>query len=204
MSAVLGGTQSLHTNSFDEALALPTEHAVRIALRTQQILGYETRVTDTVDPLAGSYFVESLTNEIEQRAWEYLEKIDGMGGAVSAIEAGWIQDEIAESAFRVQQAVESGDRVVVGVNRYTESDDRPVDIQVIDETEVEAQKERVRAVRARRDQEAAEDALRSVTEAARGTGSLLPPMRDALKAGATLGEVSDALRKEFGEYRPGG
>ena len=203
MSAVLGGTQSLHTNSFDEALALPTEHAVRIALRTQQILGYETRVTDTVDPLAGSYFVESLTNEIEQRAWEYLEKIDGMGGAVAAIEAGWIQDEIAESAFRVQQAVESGERVVVGVNRYTEADDRPVDIQTIDETEVEAQKERVRAVRARRDQGVVDGALRSVTETARGPGNLLPPMRDALKVGATLGEVSDALRRVFGEYHPG-
>ena len=203
MSAVLGGTQSLHTNSFDEALALPTEHAVRIALRTQQILGYETRVTDTVDPLAGSYFVESLTNEIEQRAWEYLEKIDGMGGAVAAIEAGWIQDEIAESAFRVQQAVESGERVVVGVNRYTEADDRPVDIQTIDETEVEAQKERVRAVRARRDQGVVDGALRSVTETARGTGNLLPPMRDALKVGATLGEVSDGLRRVFGEYHPG-
>jgi methylmalonyl-CoA mutase N-terminal domain/subunit len=202
MSAVLGGTQSLHTNSFDEALSLPTEHAVRIALRTQQVLGYETGVTDTVDPLAGSYFVESLTNEIEQRAWEYIEKIDGMGGAVQAIEAGWIQDEIAESAFRVQQAVERGERVVVGVNRYVEQDDRAVDIQTIDETEVEAQKERVRAVRASRDQAGVARALSTVTDTARGTDSLLHPMREALKLGATLGEVSDALREVFGDYMP--
>jgi methylmalonyl-CoA mutase N-terminal domain/subunit len=202
MAAVLGGTQSLHTNSFDEALALPTEHAVRIALRTQQVLGYETGVTDTVDPLGGSYFIESLTNEIEERAGEYIEKIDGMGGAVAAIEAGWIQDEIAESAFRVQQAVESGDRVVVGVNRYEEQDEGPLDIQKIDETDVEAQTERVRAVRAGRDQRAVEQALASVSETARGTGNLLHPMREALKSGATLGEVSDALREVFGVYSP--
>src|SRR5207244_2939178 len=142
---------SLHTNSFDEALALPTEHAATIALRTQQVLGFETGVTDTVDPLGGSYFVEALTNEIEARAVEYIEKIDGMGGAVAAIEAGWIQDEIAESAFRVQQGVESGDRVVVGVNRYEEQDEAPPKIQVIDETDVEAQTGRVRTLRASRD-----------------------------------------------------
>jgi methylmalonyl-CoA mutase N-terminal domain/subunit len=203
MAAVLGGTQSLHTNSFDEALALPTEHAVRIALRTQQVLGYETGVTDTVDPLGGSYFVEALTNEIEQRAWQYIEKIDGMGGAVAAIEAGWIQDEIAESAFRVQQAVESGERVVVGVNRYQGPEDTAPEIQRIDETEVEAQKERVRAFRAARDQAGVDRALGAVTETARGSANLLPPMKEALRAGATLGEVSDALRGEFGEYRPG-
>src|SRR5439155_16674338 len=136
MAAVLGGTQSLHTNSFDEALALPTEKAVKIALRTQQVLGYETGVPDTADPLGGSYFVESLTNEVEARAWEYLEKIDGMGGSVQAIEAGWIQDEISDAAFRIQRAVEEGDRVVVGVNRWVE-EDQPVDIQAIDEAEVE-------------------------------------------------------------------
>jgi methylmalonyl-CoA mutase N-terminal domain/subunit len=203
MAAVLGGTQSLHTNSFDEALALPTERSVRIALRTQQVLAFETGVADTVDPLGGSYFVESLTNEIEQRAWEYIEKIEGMGGAVAAIEAGWIQDEIAEAAFRIQRAVESGERVIVGVNRYQETDASPPDIQKIDETEVEAQKERLRALRARRDQPTVESALATVTETARGTGNLLPPMRDALRDGATLGEVSDALRAVFGEYRPG-
>ncbi len=203
MAAVLGGTQSLHTNSFDEALALPTEHAVRIALRTQQVLGYETGVSDTVDPLGGSYFVEALTNEIEQRAWQYIEKIDGMGGAVAAIEAGWIQDEIAESAFRVQQAVESGERVVVGVNRYQGPEDASPEIQRIDETEVEAQKERVRALRAARDQPAVDRAVGAVTETARGSANLLPPMKEALRLGATLGEVSDALRGVFGEYQPG-
>jgi methylmalonyl-CoA mutase, N-terminal domain len=202
LAAVLGGTQSLHTNSFDEALALPTEPAVKIALRTQQVLAFETGVPDTVDPLGGSYYVESLTNEIEQRALEYLEKIDGMGGAVAAIEAGWIQDEIAESAFRIQQAVESGDRVVVGVNRYQEEDQAP-DIQKIDETEVEAQKRRIGEWRAGRDQASVAVVLLAVTETAGGSGNLLPPMREALKAGATLGEVSDALREVFGVYTPG-
>jgi len=203
LAAVLGGTQSLHTNSFDEALALPTEHAVKIALRTQQILGYETGTADTVDPLGGSYFVEALTNETEAQAFEYIEKIDGMGGAVAAIEAGWIQDEIAEAAFRVQKAVESGERVLVGVNRYLEEVETPPEIQRIDEADVEAQKERVRAFRAGRNQPAVAAALRSVGQTARSTGNLLHPMREALRAGATLGEVSDALREVFGEYHPG-
>jgi methylmalonyl-CoA mutase N-terminal domain/subunit len=202
LAAVLGGTQSLHTNSFDEALSLPTERAVKIALRTQQILAYESGVTDTADPLGGSYFVESLTNDIEQRAWQYIEKIDGMGGAVAAIEAGWIQDEIHESAFRIQQAVESGDRVVVGVNRYASDDEVPPEIQRIDEAEVEAQKERLRSLRATRDQRAVDAALRRVVETARGTGNLLSAMKESLAARATLGEVSDALREVFGEYHP--
>jgi methylmalonyl-CoA mutase N-terminal domain/subunit len=202
MSAVLGGTQSLHTNSFDEAVALPTEHAVKIALRTQQVLGLETGVADTVDPLAGSYFVESLTNEIELRASEYIEKIDGMGGAVAAIEAGWIQDEIAEAAFRIQQAVESGERAVVGVNRWQEADEAPLDIQKIDETEVDAQRDRIRKVRATRDQVLVDRLLGEVGETAKGTANLLPPMKEALRAGATLGEVSDALRAVFGVYTP--
>jgi len=202
MAAVLGGTQSLHTNSFDEALSLPTEHAVRIALRTQQVLGYETGVTDTVDPLGGSYFVESLTNEIETRAAEYIEKIDGMGGSVAAIESGWIQDEIHEAAFRIQQAVETGHRVVVGVNRYAGDDDEAVEIQTIDESEVESQKARVRELRASRDQAAVDEALRRVTGAAQGTDNLLHPMKEALRLRATLGEVSDALRSVFGEYHP--
>jgi methylmalonyl-CoA mutase, N-terminal domain len=202
LAAVLGGTQSLHTNSFDEALALPTEHAVKVALRTQQVLAFESGVPDTADPLGGSYFVETLTGEIEQRAAEYIEKIDGMGGAVAAIEAGWIQDEIHESAFRIQQAVESGERVVVGVNRYQGTDDAPPEIQTIDETEVEAQKERVRAHRAGRDGDATRGALAALAETARGSANLLYPMKDALRVGATLGEVSDALRAVFGEYHP--
>jgi methylmalonyl-CoA mutase, N-terminal domain len=205
LSAVLGGTQSLHTNSFDEALALPTEHAVRIALRTQQVLASETGVVDTVDPLAGSYFVESMTNEIETRAWELIEKIDGMGGSVAAIEAGWIQDEIAESAFRIQQGIEDGSRPIVGVNRYTDEsgdDDESPDLQTIDQAEVDAQIARVRALRASRDQTAVDAALRAVGDAARGSANVLYPMRDALAARATLGEVSEALRDVFGVYEP--
>src|SRR5439155_8618190 len=203
VAAVLGGTQSLHTNSFDEALSLPTERAVKIALRTQQVIGYETGVPDTVDPVGGSYFVESLTDEVEERAWEYLEKIDGMGGAVAAIEAGFFQDEIHEAAFRINQGMESGDRVVVGVNRFVDADDEPVEIQTIDEEDVARQVERVRTLRKDRDDAAVHAALGEVEATARGTDNLLPPMKEALRARATLGEVSDALRRVFGEYRPG-
>ncbi len=202
LAAVMGGTQSLHTNSFDEALALPTEHAVKIALRTQQVLGYESGVVDSADPLGGSYLVESLTNEIEQRASEYIEKIDGMGGAVRAIEAGFYQDEIADVAYRINQGVESGERVVIGVNKFAEQEDEAFEIQTIDEAEVRKQVERVRELRASRDQAAVDEALRRVDEASRGDANLLYPMRDALKARATLGEVSDVLRGVFGEYHP--
>ena len=202
LSAVLGGTQSLHTNSFDEALALPTEHAAKIALRTQQIIGYETGVTGTVDPLGGSYYVERLTGEIETRAREYLDKIDGMGGAVAAIEAGFYQDEIHESAFRILQGVESGDRVVVGVNRFQDPEERPLELQRIDEAEVDRQVERTRKLRQERDDPGVKAALAAVEETARGTDNLLPPMKEALRARATLGEVSDVLRGVFGEYRP--
>jgi len=202
LAAVLGGTQSLHTNSFDEALALPTERAAKIALRTQQVLAFESGVADTVDPVGGAYFVESLTNEIEGRATEYIEKVDGMGGAVAAIEAGWIQDEIHEAAFRIQQAADSGERVVVGVNRYRENDEVAPELHRIDEAEVTAQVEGVRAFRARRDQGAVDDALGAVGETTRGSANLLHPMKEALRAGATLGEVSDVLREAFGEFRP--
>jgi methylmalonyl-CoA mutase N-terminal domain/subunit len=202
LAAVLGGTQSLHTNSFDEALALPSENAARIALRTQQIIASESGVTSTVDPLGGSYFVEALTNEIEERALWLMDKVDGMGGSVAAIEAGWIQDEIAESAFRIQQAVESGKRVIVGVNAYEANDEEPVELQTIDEAEVAAQVERLQALRADRDAAAVEAALHAVREMAAGDGNLLYPMRDALRARATLGEVSDALREVFGTYTP--
>jgi methylmalonyl-CoA mutase N-terminal domain/subunit len=202
LAAVLGGTQSLHTNSFDEALALPTEHAATIALRTQQVLALETGVTDAADPLAGSYFVESLTHELEERAAAYLDKVDGMGGAVAAIEAGFYQDEIHESAFRIQQGIESGERVIVGVNRYRDPTEREVEIQRIGEDQVGRQIERLRGLRASRDGEAAAASLDEVEAAARGSGNVLPPMKEALRARATLGEVSDALRRVFGEYRP--
>jgi methylmalonyl-CoA mutase N-terminal domain/subunit len=202
LAAVFGGTQSLHTNSFDEALALPTEHAVKIALRTQQIIAAESGVADTVDPLGGSYYIEYLTNEIETRAGEYIEKIDGMGGAVAAIEAGWVQAEIHEAAFHIQQGVESGDRVVVGVNKYRQEGEVPPEILKMDEDELRAQMERLVALRSSRDQGAVDAALAELREAARGTLNLLYPMKEALRAGASLGEVSDVLREEFGEYRP--
>jgi methylmalonyl-CoA mutase, N-terminal domain len=201
MAAVLGGTQSLHTNSFDEALALPTEQAVKIALRTQQVLGYETGVAETVDPLGGSYFVESLTEELERLATELIEKVDAMGGAVAAIEAGYYQDEIHEAAFRIQRGIETGDRVVVGVNRFVDDSAKPVELQRISEEETARQVERLRAFRAAREAEAVEAALREVEDTARGDGNLLPPMREALRRRATLGEVSDVLRRVFGEYR---
>jgi methylmalonyl-CoA mutase N-terminal domain/subunit len=202
LAAVLGGTQSLHTNSYDEALALPTEEAVKIALRTQQIIGLETGVASVVDPVGGSYYVEALTDELEQMAVAYLEKIDGMGGAVAAIEQGFYQDEIHEAAFRMQIQIETGERVVVGVNAYVEPEERPIELQRIDEAETERQIARVRELRASRDQAAVDAALAEVEAAARGTDNLLPPMREALRARATLGEVSDVLRGVFGEYRP--
>jgi len=202
LAAVLGGTQSLHTNSYDEALALPSERAAKIALRTQQVIAHETGVADTADPLGGAYFVESLTNEIETRAWEYLEKIDGMGGSVQAIEAGWIQDEIHDAAYRIQQGVESGERVVVGVNRFVEDDEEPLELERLDEEAVSRQVARLRQLRERRDAAAVDEALGAVEEAARGTDNLLYPMREALRLRATLGEVSDRLRGVFGEHRP--
>jgi methylmalonyl-CoA mutase N-terminal domain/subunit len=202
LAAVLGGTQSLHTNSFDEALALPTEHSATIALRTQQVIGYESGVPDVVDPLGGSYFVESLTDDLETLARGYLERIDAMGGAVAAIEQGFYQDEIHEAAFRIQRAIESGERVVVGVNRFQAEEDHQPELLRISDEEVARQIERVRAVRANRDQVAVEAALRDVETAARGTQNRLPPMKEALRARATVGEVSDVLRDVFGEYRP--
>ncbi|MEX0990867.1 MAG: methylmalonyl-CoA mutase family protein [Actinomycetota bacterium] len=202
LSAVLGGTQSLHTNSFDEALALPTEHAAKIALRTQQVIGYESGVADSADPLAGSYFVEDLTNELEARAWEYIEKIDGMGGAVAAIEAGFFQDEIHDAAYRIQQKIETGERVVVGVNRFVEEDESLLELQRIGEDEAQQQIERTRRLRAGRAASPVDEALGRLRSAAEGTANLLEPMRDALRARATLGEVSDVLREVFGEYHP--
>jgi methylmalonyl-CoA mutase, N-terminal domain len=202
LSAVLGGTQSLHTNSFDEALALPTEDAAKLALRTQQVIGYEAGVASVADPFGGSYYLEALTDEIEERATAYIDEVDGMGGAVAAIEAGFYQDEIHEAAYRIQEAVESGDRVVVGVNRFEEADDRDLELQVLSEEDVARQVDAVRDLRARRDAGEVARSLAEVERAAAGSDNLLPPMRDALTARATLGEVSDVLRRVFGEYRP--
>jgi methylmalonyl-CoA mutase N-terminal domain/subunit len=202
LSAVLGGTQSLHTNSFDEALALPTERAATIALRTQQVIGYETGIASVADPLGGSYYVEALTDELERLATGYLDRIDGMGGAVAAIERGFYQDQIHEAAFAIQRGIEEGTRTVVGVNRFTTEDDHQPELLRISDEEVASQIERVRALRAGRDQAAVDRALVEVGEAARGTANMLPPMKEALRARATLGEVSDVLRRVFGEYRP--
>src|SRR3954463_3588059 len=202
LAAVLGGTQSLHTNSFDEAIGLPTERAARIALRTQQIVGYESGVVDTPDPLAGSYYIESLTDEVEARAWEYIEKIDALGGAVAAIEVGYQTDEIEQAAYEYTKSIDDGERVIVGVNRFTVDGEPDPDVFPIDPELQRTQVERVQRFRASRDQAAATAALADVEAAARGTQNLLPPMKAALAAHATLGEVSDALRSVFGEYRP--
>ena len=202
LAAVLGGTQSLHTNSFDEALSLPSEKAARIALRTQQLIGYEAGVADSADPLGGSWLVESLTNEIEERARDYIARVDGMGGAVASIESGWMKREIEESAYRIAQGVESGQRVVVGVNRFQLEDEEPVEIHTLDPELQRRQLERLDRVRSQRDQGAVDVALKNLEEAARGTDNLLYPMREALACYATLGEVSDVLRGIFGEYEP--
>jgi methylmalonyl-CoA mutase N-terminal domain/subunit len=202
LAAALGGTQSLHTNSFDEALGLPTERAVRIALRTQQIIGNESGLADTVDPLGGSYFVESLTDSVEAGAWDYLERIDAIGGAVEAIEAGFMQDEIEQAAYAYAKAVDDGEKVIVGVNRHVEESPDLVEVFPIDPGLQRQQAERVRRVREERDQARAEAALADVAAAARGTQNLLVPMKEALRARATLGEVSDVLRDAFGVYQP--
>jgi methylmalonyl-CoA mutase N-terminal domain/subunit len=202
LSAVLGGTQSLHTNGYDEALGLPTAKAAKLALRTQQVVAYESGVTDTVDPLAGSYFVESLTDSVEAAAWAYLERIDAMGGAVAAIEAGFMQDEIEQASFEYVKAIDDGDKIIVGVNRFTDDEAAPTDVFPIDPALQAAQTARTKRVRELRNPAAVDAALAHVAAAARGSQNLLPPMREALKGMATLGEVADVLRGEWGQYRP--
>lgn len=201
LAAVLGGTQSLHTNSFDEALALPTEQAARIALRTQQIIAYESGAPNTIDPLAGAYFIESLTDEIEKRAREYLDKIEALGGMLRAIERGYVQQEIQQAAYEYQSAVDKGEATVVGVNRFLQEQANPVSIQRIDPSLESKQVERVRALRAKRDSERANQAIVGVKEAARSGDNLMPRILTAVEAYATLGEISDVLREVFGEYQ---
>jgi methylmalonyl-CoA mutase N-terminal domain/subunit len=200
LAAVCGGTQSLHTNSFDEALALPSEHAATIALRTQQILMHEAGTTDTADPLGGSYYVEALTAELEQRARELIGRIDELGGAVAAIEAGFVQGEIEEAAYRYQTSVESRDRVVVGVNEFTQEAGTDVELHRVDPGGEKRQRERTASVRAQRSADAAAGALAVVVETAEGTGNLLPPLREALRAHCTVGEICGALRDLWGTY----
>ncbi len=202
LAAVLGGTQSLHTNSFDEALALPTEHAVRLALRTQQVIAHETGVVNTIDPLGGSYYLEQLTNELERQAYDYFEQIDELGGVIPAIEQNFMQREIAEASFRYQSEVERGQRVVVGVNRYELEDEQPLEILRIDPALEQQQIERVQAVRARRDSAAAEAALARLKEDAAHDGrNLMEPIMDASRAYVTMGEMCDALREVWGTWR---
>ena len=202
LAAALGGTQSLHTNGFDEALGLPTERAARLALRTQQVLGYESGVADTVDPLAGSYFVESLTNEVESRAREYLAAIEERGGAVAAIEAGYMQNEIETAAYEFARAVDRGDKVVVGVNRFADGDTNTSDVFPIDPQNQLDQVRRVSELKLTRDQAGVDAALLDLETAVRGSANVLYPMKVALSRRATLGEVSDVLRSVFGQYRP--
>jgi methylmalonyl-CoA mutase N-terminal domain/subunit len=201
LAAVLGGTQSLHTNAMDEALSLPTEAAARLALRAQQVIAHESGVADTVDPLAGSYAVEHLTSEIERRALEYLDKIDAMGGMLRAIETGYVQREIQEAAYQYQRAVETGDAVVVGVNRFRVEEETPIQTLRIDPAIERAQIERLRALRERRDNAQTEAALALLEDAARGTENLLPRILACVEAHATVGEISHHLRRVWGEYR---
>jgi methylmalonyl-CoA mutase, N-terminal domain len=201
MAAVLGGTQSLHTNGYDEALALPTEEAARIALRTQQIIAGESGVANTVDPVGGSYYIESLTNRLEQQVKDYLHRIEALGGMIAAIERGWVQQEIQSAAYEYQRAVDTGEATIVGVNRFTRETEPPIPTQVFDEAAERRQVERVRALRARREKAAWQAALDGVRDHARSGESLMPAILEAVERYATLGEIASTLREVFGEYR---
>jgi methylmalonyl-CoA mutase N-terminal domain/subunit len=201
LAAVLGGTQSLHTNGMDEALSLPTETAARIALRTQQLIAHETGVTDTVDPLAGSYFVEALTDEIERGVLDYIARVDAMGGSVEAINRRFFQNEIRRTAYRTQQEVDDGSRVIVGVNKYTSEEPLEPKLFAVSDAVRTEQSERLAALRAHRDAPAVQAALAEIRRRARGSENLLPAIVDAVSCYTTLGEISNALRAEWGEYR---
>ncbi|RJT04403.1 methylmalonyl-CoA mutase [Halococcus sp. IIIV-5B] len=203
LAAVLGGTQSLHTNGKDEALALPTEKSVRTALRTQQILAHESGAADTVDPLAGSYYVESLTDELEEEAFEILETVDEKGGMLRAIEDQWVQRQVQDVAFERQREIDEGERTIVGVNEYQVDEEPEMDIEEVTEADQERQRERLQTVRDERDDDAAEEALAAVHDAAAGDANLMPYLVDAVKAEATTGEICDAMREVFGEHQGG-
>jgi methylmalonyl-CoA mutase N-terminal domain/subunit len=201
LAGVLGGTQSLHTNSYDEALALPTEEAVRIALRTQQIIAHETGVANTIDPLGGAYFVEALTDELERQAYDYFAKIDELGGMVAAVKQNYPQREIADASFELQHEIDSGRRIVVGVNEYRQSDERPLDLHRVDPAMEAKQVGRVQAVRARREGAPVEAALSALKQtAAREDANLMPGLLDAARAHVTEGEIVEALQEVFGSY----
>ncbi|MEZ3164210.1 methylmalonyl-CoA mutase family protein [Halorubrum sp. RMP-47] len=203
LAAVLGGTQSLHTNGKDEALALPTEKSVRTALRTQQILAHESGAADTIDPLAGSYYVEDLTDGIEEEAFEIIEEVDRRGGMLEAVESGWVQRQIQDVAFERQQEIEEGERIIVGVNEFEVDEEPEMDLEEVDPDQEQNQRERLEAVKAERDDGAVDEALAGLREAAQGTENVMPHIVDAVKAYATVQEISDVLRDEFGEYKPG-
>jgi methylmalonyl-CoA mutase N-terminal domain/subunit len=201
MAAVLGGTQSLHTNGYDEALSLPTEQAARIALRTQQIAANESGIADTVDPLAGSYFVEALTQEVEEKAWQLIDKIDALGGSVAAIEQGFIQDEIARSAYDYQRQIETGEKIIVGVNKYQVQEDQTPPVFKIDDSIRSIQTQKLQELRSSRDIQKVKAALAEINRRARGDENLMPAVIDAVEQYCTLGEIADELRSVFGEYR---
>ena len=201
LAAVLGGTQSLHTNGYDEALSLPTEDAARIALRTQQVVAFESGAPDTVDPLAGSYYVEALTKEAEDKAWELIQKIDAMGGSVQAIEQGFMQNEIARSAYEYQQKIETGEKIIVGVNKFNIDEDAPINIFKVDDSIRENQVKRLNALKSKRNNEAVKTSLQKIKAAATSEKNIMPSVVEAVEAYATLGEIADVLRSVFGEYK---
>jgi methylmalonyl-CoA mutase, N-terminal domain len=201
LAAVMGGTQSLHTNGFDEALALPTEEAARIALRTQQIIAMESGAPESVDPLAGSYMVEALTDEVEAKAWEYIERIDAMGGSVSAIEQGFLQDEIAGSSYAYQNAIQDGTKIIVGVNKFQVEEEPLQNLLTIDDNIRVQQIEKLKKLRAERNNEKVKELLNKIEAAAKGTDNLMPHILSAVETYATLGEIADVMRKVFGEFR---
>ena len=201
LSAVLGGTQSLHTNGYDEALSLPTEQSAQLALRTQQIIAYESGVTDTVDPLAGSYFVETLTDQLEEKAWEYITYIDELGGAVQAIEQGYIQEAISQAAYAYQRAIEDEEQIIVGVNKFqTEAEEQTADLFKVDPAIQQRQIDKLKQIRQERDNEKAEAKLQAIEQAAATDENLMPYLVDAVEHYATLGEIAEAMRKVFGEH----
>ncbi|MBI3512109.1 MAG: methylmalonyl-CoA mutase [Bacteroidetes bacterium] len=201
LAAVMGGTQSLHTNGFDEALALPTEEAARIALRTQQIIAHESGVPDSVDPLAGSWMVEELTNEVEKKAWDYIERIDAMGGSVAAIENGFMQDEIAGASYSYQNAIEAGKKIIVGVNKFQVEEKPMENLLTIDDSIRQTQIAKLKKIKSARDNGKVKELLEKVAVAAKGNENLVPHILAAVESYATLGEIADAMRKVFGEYR---
>jgi methylmalonyl-CoA mutase, N-terminal domain len=201
LAAVLGGTQSLHTNGYDEALSLPTEEAAKIALRTQQVVAYESGVPDTVDPLAGSFFIEQLTNEVEEKTWQLIEKIDAMGGSVSAIEQGFIQNEIAKSAYDYQRKIETGDKIIVGVNKFQSKEETQIPLLRIDDSIRDAQIQKIKSLKESRNKERVINCLDTIRQKATGAENLMPAVIDAVENYCTLGEIADELRKLFGEYK---